>query len=131
MILVMLDHDIAGHQDLLAGAMQSTGWDKYEMGGFITMTEAGLADNTIDREIWRYCQRHGLILLTANRNQDDPDSLEQTLREENTPDSLPVITISDQQRIAEQDYRERCIHALISIVFDLENYLGSARQYIP
>jgi hypothetical protein len=34
-----------------------------------------------------------MILLTGNRNLKDPDSLEQTIREENTPFSLPVITI--------------------------------------
>jgi hypothetical protein len=60
-----------------------------------------------------------------------PTHLNKTLREENTKSSLPIITISDPQRVVEAQYRERCAHSLISIVLDLENYLGSARQYIP
>ena len=84
-----------------------------------------------DRDVWRYCQSNGLILLTGNRNQDDETSLEQTLCTENTEASLPVLTITDRQQLVEADYRERCIETLITIVFDLPNYLGSARQFIP
>jgi hypothetical protein len=72
-----------------------------------------------------------MILLTGNRNLKDPDSLEQTIREENTPFSLPVITISDPQELINPDYRDRCLNRLVEIVFDLENYLGSARLFIP
>jgi hypothetical protein len=131
MISLLLDNDIAGHRDLFAGMLRSTGWDEYQLVKFITMDEVGLASDTPDREVWRFCQQHGLLLLTANRNQDDVDSLEQTLREENTSDCLPIITVSAPQRIIEPEYRERCIHALIGIVLDLDNYLGAARLYIP
>jgi hypothetical protein len=94
------------------------------------MQEAGIAGDAPDSEVWRFCQQRGLILLTANRNLDDESSLEQTLREDNTPESLPIITVSAPQRIVEQ-YRERCMHALIGIVLDLDNCLGAARLYIP
>jgi hypothetical protein len=50
------------------------------------------------------------------------DSLEQTIREENTPVSLPVVTISDGRRMVEKTYRERCAVRLLEIVLDLDNY---------
>lgn len=89
MISVMLDNDIAGHRDLFDGTLHSTGWDEYRLLKFITMQEAGIASDAPDSEVWRFCQQRGLILLTANRNLDDESSLEQTLREDNTPESLP------------------------------------------
>ena len=131
MITVLLDNDISGHQELFTGTVYSTGWAEYHLVRFITLIEAGLTNDALDRDIWRYCQSHSFLLLTANRNQDDPDSLEQTLRDENREDALPVVTISDPQRLIEPVYRERCIHALIGIILDLNNYLGSARLFIP
>jgi hypothetical protein len=131
MITVMLDNDVAGHRDLFAGTLVSTGWAEYDLVRFITIQEAGLAGDAVDRDVWRHCQANQLLLLTANRNQDNPDSLEQTLREETNESSLPICTISDPRRIVETDYRERCIHSLINIVLDLDNLLGSGRQYVP
>ena len=72
-----------------------------------------------------------MLLLTANRNQDDADSLEQTITEENTPDSLPVLTISDQQRLHNTSYREACVERPLTIVLELSNHLGTGRLYIP
>src|SRR5215471_11733958 len=101
MITILFDNDVGGHRDLFNGTLGSTGWGDYNLVHLITMAEAGLAADTVDREVWRHCQRHGLILVTANRNQDDADSLEQTLREENVQSSLPVVTISDPRRVVE------------------------------
>jgi len=131
MITVMLDNDISGHRDLFAGTLRATSWDEYNLVRFVTMEEAGIASNSDDREVWRFCQRNSLILLTANRNKDDSDSLEETLEQENTANSLPVITVTDPQRIAEPAYRESCVYSLLNIILDLNNYLGSARQFIP
>lgn len=131
MIRVLLDNDLAGFQTLLAGALESTGWSEYQLVEFIMLGDVGLDRATKDRDIWRHCQLHSLLLLTANRHQDDPDSLEQTINEENTPDSLPVITISDQQRLHNAAYREACLESLLTIVLELNNHLGTGRLYIP
>jgi hypothetical protein len=40
-----------------------------------------------------------MILITANRSMKGKDSLEQVMREENTPTSLPVITIGNIDRL--------------------------------
>ena len=82
---------------------------------FASLSQAGLAYNAIDREVWRTAQASGMILLTGNRNLKDPDSLEQTIREENTPFSIPVITISDPQEFINLDYRDRCLNRLVEI----------------
>lgn len=131
MITVLFDNDISGHCDLFRGTVISTGWAEYQLIEFRSFTEAGLERDSPDRAIWRFCQRQGFLLLTGNRNQDAPDSLEQTIQEENTADSLPVITISQPQRLIEAEYRERCVHSLIEITLHLNNFLGSARLFIP
>lgn len=131
MIKVLLDNDIAGFRTLLAGAIESTGWSEYELIEFILLKDIGLDHSTKDREIWRRCQLNSLILLTANRNQGDPESLEETISEENTPNSLPVITISNQQKLHNATYREACIESLLTIVLELNNHLGTGRIYIP
>jgi hypothetical protein len=131
MITVMLDNDITGFRDLLDGSFHATAWDDYIAVSFVTMKQAGLDQDSKDRVVWRFCQSNGFILLTGNRNNDDDDSLAQTLLEENAEDSLPVITVSDKDRLHETAYRENCIHSLVGILIELDNYLGTARQYIP
>jgi hypothetical protein len=69
--------------------------------------------------------------LTDNRNRRGEDSLEQTIREENSITSLPVLTIGNVARIVEQAYREQCVVRLVEIVLDLANYLGTGRLFIP
>lgn len=72
-----------------------------------------------------------MIILTANRNMKGEDSLEKVMREENTTDSFPVVTIGDLKRLDELDYREQCVDRLIEIVLDIENYIGVGRLFIP
>jgi hypothetical protein len=130
-ITVLLDNDITGSRDSLEGSVRSLGWEEYQLVRFITLKDAGLVENSTDREIWLCCQQQGMILLTANRNKHDDTSLEQTMRDENTEESLPVLTVGDKERLREKDYRERCVNSLITIIFDLDQYLGTGRQYIP
>ncbi|MGH9937392.1 MAG: ACP S-malonyltransferase [Blastocatellia bacterium] len=131
MIKILLDNDISGFQNLLTGAIESTGWSEYQLIEFIRLEDLGLDSATEDREIWRRCQNNGYILLTTNRNEKGADSLQLTIREENTLASLPVITISDQQKLHNAAYREACIESLLTIVLELNNYLGTGRLYIP
>ncbi|MGE0086412.1 MAG: hypothetical protein AB7S75_18540 [Desulfococcaceae bacterium] len=63
---------------------------------------------------------------------EDENSLEQTLREANTPASLPVITIGRQENITKDaEYRKRCAEKLLGIILYLDNYLGVGRVFIP
>lgn len=73
-----------------------------------------------------------MILLTANRSMKGENSLEQVMREENTSTSLPVVTIGDANRVlTDPDYRNRCVDRLIELVFDMNDYRGSRRLFIP
>jgi hypothetical protein len=72
-----------------------------------------------------------MVLLTGNRSMKGDDSLEQTLREENTPEALPVITIAGLARLDERGYRERCSLRLLEIMLDIDQYRGTRRVFIP
>ena len=72
-----------------------------------------------------------MVLLTANRNKDGEESLEQAILELNQLVSYPVVTIANPDRIAETDYRTRCATKLAEICIEIERYLGAGRLYIP
>jgi len=62
---------------------------------------------------------------------ENENSLEQTLRDENTSECLPVLTISRAGRLDERLYRQKCIEKIMEIAVYLEEYLGTARIFIP
>lgn len=97
----------------------------------VRFRDVGLPPDSTDRVVWRFAQAQGMILLTNNRNMEGFDSLEQTIREENTTISLPVLTIGDFDRITERAYREDCAARLLEIVVYLDDYLGVGRLFIP
>ncbi len=72
-----------------------------------------------------------MVLLTANRNKDGEESLQQAIIEQNQPASYPVVTIANPDRMVERDYRNRCATRLAEICMDIERYLGTGRLYIP
>jgi hypothetical protein len=98
---------------------------------FQTFADVNLPIDSSDREVWRFAQKNQLILLTGNRNNEGEDSLEQTIRDENKPTSLPVITIGALDRMEERNFREECAERLVDIILNLESYLGLGRIYIP
>jgi len=60
------------------------------------------------------------------------DSLEQVIGEENTVDSLPVITIGDADRfLADRVYRNRCVDRILEILLDIETWMGVGRLFVP
>ncbi len=116
---------------MLWRTLHTEGWLELLPMQFVMLSQVGLPHESNDREIWRFAQKNGMILLTANRNMKGEDSLEQTIREENTLTSLPVLTIGNVNRMVERSYRERCETLLLEIVSDLENCLGTGRIFIP
>jgi uncharacterized protein DUF5615 len=128
---VLLDHHMKKQGILLWATMGSEGWLKLLDIPMLTFTDVGLAIDSSDRDVWRFAQEHQLILLTGNRNQTGEDSLEETIRDENTPISLPVVTVSVMNRLEERGYREQCAERLAEIILDIENNLGLGRIYVP
>ena len=131
MSTILVDQDIEGQMLILWGALAAEGWLELCPLELVTFVQAGLPMNSSDRTVWRFAQAHGMILLTHNRNMNDADSLEQTIREENTPTSLPVITLGRVERLRERAYRERCVVRLIEIGLEIEQDLGTGRICIP
>ena len=128
---ILVDHDIEGQVLTLWGALAAEGWLELCPLRLVTFVQIGLPVDSSDRIVWQFAQAHGLMLLTHNRNMKDEHSLEQTIREENTPASLPVLTIGRVERLRERAYRERCVVRLVEISLDIENYLGVGRLFIP
>jgi predicted nuclease of predicted toxin-antitoxin system len=131
-MIFLVDHNLKGHALILFGSIASQGWLESISIRFITFEEMGLPTDSSDKIVWRLAQENQMILLTANRSMKGEDSLEQVMREENTPTSLPVITIGNPDRLLNDlDYRERCVDRLIEIVIYIGNYMGSRRIFIP
>lgn len=128
---VLLDHHLKKQGILLWATMGGEGWLKLLEIPMLTFRDVGLPINSSDRSVWRFAQEKHLILLTGNRNSEGEDSLEQTIRNENTPSSLPVVTIGMVSRMEERAYREQCAERPVEIVLNIENYLGIGRIYIP
>ena len=131
MIAILVDYNIEGQAALLWSAIHTEGWLDVVPMRLVRFTDVHLSPASSDREIWHFAQAHQMVLLTANRNMEGVDSLEQTMRDTNQATSLPIVTISNTDRIIEAAYREQCAARLAEIVIYLDDYLGSGRLYIP
>lgn len=127
----LVDYNLDGYALVFLGILTKLGWLEILSVQFVTFREARLSMESSDRMVWRYAQENQMMILTANRNMKGEDSLEQVMREGNTADSFPVLTIADLDRLDEFDYRERCVERLIEIVLDIDNYMGAGRLFIP
>ena len=130
-VTILADHNLEGQAVLLWGTLASQGWIDLLPLRLVTLQEVGLPTHSTDRRIWRFAQERQMILLTANRSMQGADPVERTLREENTPTSLPVITIGGVERLEERAYREDCAIRLVEVVLGVDQFRGAGRIYIP
>jgi hypothetical protein len=131
-MIFLVDHNFKGHARILLGSITSQGWLDFVPIRFVMFEEVGLSIDSNDRVVWRLAQENRMILLTANRSMKDEDSLEQVMREENTQNSLPVVTIGNADRVLnDSSYRERCVDRLVEIAIYTVNYMGARRIFIP
>jgi len=131
LITVLVDHNIEGQAALLESALVSVGWITLAVLRMASFKELSLPFESSDQQIWQFAQEHSMVLLTANRNKDGEESLEQAILEHNQPASYPVVTIANVHRILESDYRTQCATKLAEICLDIGKYLGTGRVYIP
>jgi hypothetical protein len=131
-MIFLIDHNLKGHALVLFGAIASQGWLDIVPMQFVTFAEMDLLIDSDDRTVWRLAQENQMILLTANRSMKGKDSQEQVMREENTSESLPVITVSNADRLLnDSEYRGRCVESLVEIVLYIDTYRGARRIFIP
>lgn len=131
---IMADHDIEGQFQALLRILESPTWsDLWEKLGFTTekFAEIGLLENAPDVVVWETCQARELVLVTGNRNNDGPDSLEETIRRLNRADSWPVITISKPRHMVHRVYAERAAVKLLDYLIYLDDHRGAGSLYIP
>jgi hypothetical protein len=131
----MADHDVEGQVGGLLRLLRENLWasllDELEV-RVETFASLGLAVSAPDSLIWQTCQARGVLLITANRNAEGPDSLEAAIREHNTPQSLPVFTLANLRRLRDsREYALRVAERLLECLLDIENYRGSGRVYLP
>jgi hypothetical protein len=134
-ITLLADVNIEGHITRLIRLMQTEDWrdfwDYLEL-RFLRFRDIGLSPTEPDAQVWQVCQQQQLYLLTNNRNDDGPDSLEATIRTRNTPASLPVFTLSDADRLLQsKDYATQVVESLYDQLLRIETLRGTGRLYLP
>jgi hypothetical protein len=91
-----------------------------------------LAPDAPDQLIWRTCQEQRLVLITANRNPEGPETLDAVIQEENRPDCLPVMTLADPRRIqSDRAYAERTAERMLEYLLRIDEVRGVGRLYVP
>ena len=131
---ILADNNIRGHMAVLLRFLRGPDlaefWDSLHL-PFTTFHELGLTEEASDAVLWQVCQREHIVLVTANRNAADPDSLEATIRGQNAPDCLPVFTIANSNRVLQdRDYAERVAVKLLDYLLSIENFKGTGRLYL-
>jgi hypothetical protein len=80
-------------------------------------TDIGIPVELDDRSVWNLCQQQGWVLFTENRNHNDPDSLEATLRDSWKAGDLPVITLSNKAKFETSlEYRRRAAASVADVM---------------
>jgi hypothetical protein len=132
---IMPDHDVAGQFFIFICVWNSLEWlDIWQPLGcqIYRFANFGLGRGSPDSQIWEVCQQHGIVLLTGNRNDDGPDSLEATMQRLNTPQSLPVLTIADARRVMfDHQYARLAAVQVLDYLLDIDKVRGAMRLYVP
>ena len=135
MLTLMADHDVEGQRQVLLCVLTSAEWQSLwtELAVHVeSFTSLGMPTHTPDAILWQFRQTPHIILITGNRNEDGPASLEATLQASNTPSSLRVLTISEPQRLlSSRAYAHRVVERLVEYLIDIENLRGTGRLYLP
>ncbi len=132
---ILADINVGRHRDALLAIWSSDTWRGIwtELGlSVVTFPDLGLTYNSADTVIWRTCQTEKLVLITGNRNDEGPDSLESVIRNENQADSLPVITISRPKRLLhDRIYAESVAEGILEYLIRIDEVRGAGRLYVP
>lgn len=135
MLTILLDEQLTGFIDIIRALAESDSWksisELLEV-RFVNFPGIGLRAGMSDRDLWQYCQSNGYYLLTDNRNLSGKESLEETIRLLNADECLPVLTISDRGRFAnDREYADSVVESLLDKLIDAENLRGTGRLFLP
>jgi len=131
----MADNDSAGQLDALLAVINSDEWRELWQAlglGIVTFESLELARDAPDALVWDTCQANEVVLVTGNRNDDGPESLEATIRLRNQERSLPVFTLVHPDRIRPGG-PESILAAvkLLEHLLEIDRYRGAGRIWLP
>lgn len=135
MITLLVDANLDGQADLLDMRLRTDAWrdlrDYLDI-QFVHFESVGLDRTATDAVVWRLCQERSFYLLTANRNSEGEDSLEATMRTENTAANLPILTLANARELFTSNaYLDRVVEKLLDYLLHQENYRGAGRLFLP
>lgn len=132
---LLADINAEGHLHAIISVCQNAGWGEIWRDLAVPVyyfAALGLDREMSDEDLWHFCQRRGLLLLTGNRNRTSADSLEATITAHNHADSVPVLTLADPDRvIRDRAYVEAVGIKLIDILMDIDTRFGTGRLWLP
>jgi hypothetical protein len=132
---ILSDHDIEGQVERIVSIWTSPSWSEVWQTlncRVETFKSLGLRTTLPDLEVWQFCQEQGMVLLTGNRNAVGEDSLERASQRLNQPNSLPILTIADSQRVLlDREYAERVASQIIDYILILDRIRGARRLFVP
>lgn len=100
MQIILSDHNCEGQARAIFRILDLGGYLKLIPMELRLFADVGLSASAEDVAVWQYCQDANVVLLTGNRKTSDGErSLESTIRQLSTPQSLPVLTISNLRRV--------------------------------
>jgi hypothetical protein len=135
---IVADYNIIGQLNTILGLLIrsefASDWSELNL-SLETVVSLGFPKEVDDRTLWDYCHEHGLLIVTANRNHDGPNSLEAAIRDSGDS-ALPVLTLADSERINHDTrYAEMVALDLIQYLLDIrerpESILGTHRLFLP
>jgi hypothetical protein len=134
-IALLADMNVVRHAAYLAARMQAPAWREfwdYLQVRLVTFAEADLKPDDTDATVWHRCQEREFLLLTSNRSDDGPESLEATIRTANTPQSLPVFTLANSDEVLRNSfYAEAIVESLYDRLLRIDSLRGTGRLYLP
>jgi hypothetical protein len=132
---ILADNDVLGQVEVLLHIWESDDWRDIWIGtglSLFSFAALGLPTDSADRLLWQTCQAHQVVLITGNRNDEGPDSLESTIRDLNSATTLPVITLANPKRIhRDRIYAHLVAEKTLEYLLDVNDFLGSGRLYVP
>src|SRR5262245_51078176 len=119
---ILSDHDVQGHVSHLMDICQMPPWvDLWRELECVlcTFEDCDLSEDATDATIWHTWQDHDILLITGNRNAEGPESLAMTLRQRNTSNCLPVLTLADPDRLQrDRQDAEAVVERLFEVLID-------------
>jgi hypothetical protein len=134
MLGILSDHNIEGHFRALVAIWEAEPWRDIwkELGLTVeSFSSIGLSSDVSDSTLWFACQAREIVLITANRNDDGPDSLEATISRYNQESSWPVLTLANPLRFSQdRQYAEEVAERALDYLLEIDNYRGAGRIFV-